>query len=218
MTIFIENSPQLQSARKYILCAMALWFVLALITLISAPSWFAHAPKNLSASLKSPWMGFYLFLWLLMFVTQVVGYYKLAKVGRNLLLFRCVVLPHIAHALLSLCGLLVFKNPADMLQLKILTLDLYVYFKILILALYAYYSCRLCVELTRVTQNPLFKRGMLTIGLCFAFILFVGLAFANVPVPMYVIFVMGWLWAVVMLVGWGMIAAGFVQLKQISCP
>ncbi len=207
MTIFIENSPELQSARRYILGAMSLGFVLWLVIFFGMFSWVSTY-KGFVVSLKnSPWLGFYLFLLLTMFVAQVVGYYKLAKVSRNLLLFRCVAFPYIADALLSLCGLLVFKNPADMLQLKFLTL-----------ALYAYYNYRLFMELTRVTQDPLFKYGMLVIGLCFMFILFMVLILGSVSLYRFVIFGVWVLWWMGVLVGWSMIVLGFVRFKQISYP
>ncbi|WP_104637621.1 hypothetical protein [Helicobacter felis] len=204
MTIFIENSPELQSARRYILVAMSLGLVLWLAVSIGLLSWFLDF-KGLFAISKS-----YLFLWLTMFIAQVVGYYKLAKVSRNLLLFRYAAFPYIADALLSLCGLLLSKSIVDIVGMALL--------KFLTLVFYAYYSYCLCAELTRVTKDPLFKRGVLVIGLCFAFILSVGAILGNAHVYRIVIFGVGALGALGALVGWGMIMLGFVRLKQISYP
>ncbi|WP_233710514.1 phosphatidylglycerophosphate synthase [Helicobacter salomonis] len=176
-------------------------FVTPIVALVLLPQMTQITQEELARVLK-PWWGFYLVWWFAVFVTQVIGYYKLAKVSRNLLLFRCVAFPYVADAILSLIALIAFKDPISMLS-----------FKSLSFFLYAYYDYRLFAELSRVTQDHVFKNGIILIGIGLTLSLLVLVGAGDLG-----FLVLGLLFLVGALAGWGMIFMGFVRLKEISYP
>ncbi|WP_104750051.1 hypothetical protein [Helicobacter cynogastricus] len=210
MRVQIHESYDLQLARKYILCSSLLWLTMLLVALVAAavllPKMAQMTQKDFGKILSTPWIGFYLVCWLAMFITQVTGYYKLAKASRNLLLFRCIAFPYIADAILSLIALLAFKDPHSMLS-----------FKTLSFSLYAYYNYRLFAELSRVTQDQVFKNGIILIGIGLVFALLV-LVSGGSGGSSFLFLGLGLFSLVGALVGWGMIFVGFVRFKEISYP
>ncbi|WP_104628867.1 hypothetical protein [Helicobacter bizzozeronii] len=206
MTIHIQENKDLQTARRTILVAHVLLALTTLGAFFGLAAWLqksgGHA-ERLSGFFTSPLMGVLLLCMLAVFVFQIAGYYKLAKVSRNLLIFRCIAFPYIADAILSLLALMLFPKAS---------LDQMLHVKSITFLLYLYYSYRLFDELSRVTQDRAFKRGVLLIGGA------LGLLFLLANLGPALVANWGILLVVSMVVGWGMIFLGFVRLKQISTP
>ncbi|BCZ16782.1 hypothetical protein NHP190003_00640 [Helicobacter sp. NHP19-003] len=203
MTIYLHENAELQVARKAILSAHALLVLLLGLTAFGAVVLLQKSAIPDFKALNPSAVGLYFLLWLAMFVCQIFGYYKLAKVGRNLLIFRCVAFPYIADALLSLFLLLAMPK-ASVVQLF--------NFKIVTFFLYAYYSYKLFYELSRVTEEKFFRQGILLLGFCLTLLLFI------VGISRGALLLFSFLFLVGMLVGWGMIFTGFFRLKQINTP
>ncbi|WP_104741527.1 phosphatidylglycerophosphate synthase [Helicobacter ailurogastricus] len=203
MTIYIHENAELQVARRAILCSHILLVLLLGATALGAIAFLQKSVTPDFKALSPSAVGFYFLVWLAMFACQIFGYYKLAKVGRNLLIFRCIAFPYIADALLSLFLLLVMPQ-ASITQLF--------NFKIITFFLYAYYSYKLFYELSRVTDERFFRQGILLLGFCLTLLLFIVGISRGALILFSLLFLVG------MLVGWGMIFMGFFRLKQINTP
>ncbi|WP_281746597.1 phosphatidylglycerophosphate synthase [Helicobacter suis] len=202
MIINIQDNRELQAARRVILCSHV-FLVLLLLSTTYTFAWLqkSHAGDVASAfkNLHQTWIGFYLCMWFSVFVCQIFGYYKLAKVGRNLLIFRCIAFPYIADAILSLGLFLILPNASvtTLFNSKIITFFLY-----------TYYSCKLFYELSRVTQEHFFRQGILLLSLSLSLLLFTVVLSQRA--------LLAFLFLIGILVGWGMIFIGFYRLKYIS--
>ncbi|CCM11379.1 hypothetical protein [Helicobacter heilmannii] len=203
MTIYLHKNAELQVARKAILSANVLLVLLLGLTAFGAMTLLQKGGAPDFKTLSPSAVGFYFLLWLGMFVCQIFGYYKLAKVGRNLLIFRCVAFPYIVDALLSLFLLLAMPK-ASITQIF--------NFKIITFFLYAYYSYKLFYELSRVTEDNYFRQGILLLGFCLTLLLFI------LGIGRGALILFSFLFLVGMLVGWGMIFTGFFRLKHINTP
>ncbi|CRF45459.1 hypothetical protein [Helicobacter heilmannii] len=203
MTIYLHKNAELQVARKAILSANALLVLLLGLTAFGAMVFLQKGSTPNFKTLSPSVVGLYSILWLGMFICQIFGYYKLAKVGRNLLIFRCVAFPYIADALLSLFLLLAMPK-ASITQIF--------NFKIITFFLYAYYSYKLFYELSRVTEDNYFRQGILLLGFCLTLLLFI------LGIGRGALILFSFLFLVGMLVGWGMIFTGFFRLKHINTP
>lgn len=203
MTIHLHENAELQVARKAILSAHALLVLLLGLTAFGAMVFLQKGSAPNFKTLNPSVVGLYSILWLGMFICQIFGYYKLAKVGRNLLIFRCIAFPYIADALLSLFLLLAMPK-ASITQIF--------NFKIITFFLYAYYSYKLFYELSRVTEDHYFRQGILLLGFSLTLLLFI------VGIGRGALILFSFLFLVGMLVGWGMIFVGFFRLKQINTP